>query len=160
MFACDRSAWSRCLAWHAGYLPALSLRKMQLSWAAAVVDSVDAALENALVAYPQDPASAWRPGWDPEDIADLSDDMPAHPKIWTDGSREEDVDALVGSLELVPLVGRSLGFLTVGLGDTPQDPDLVDCASRIFPMVLGNSRYVQHPVDPRQTASLKEQYAG
>ena len=90
MFACDRSAWPRCLAWPLspqGATPPgqqLWLIVLMLLW------------KNALVAYTQDPASAWRPGWDPEDIADLSDDMPAHTKIWTDGSREEDVNALVG----------------------------------------------------------------
>ena len=75
-----------------------------------MVDSVDAALENALVAYTQDPASAWRPGWDPEDIADLSDDMLAHRKIWTDGNREEDFDALVG-VAGAGAFGRSVPFV-------------------------------------------------
>ena len=31
----------------------------------------------------------------PEDIADLANDVPAAPDFWTDGSRDEDLDALV-----------------------------------------------------------------
>ena len=45
---------------------------------------MDAALEKALGAYPVRVADAWRPGWDPEDILDLAQDMPANPNIWTD----------------------------------------------------------------------------
>ena len=95
LMRCDRSAWPRYLAWH-GWLLALSPRRVHLPWAASEVDCVDAALEGALGAYPLDPAGAWRPERDSEDIADLSDDMPANPNMWTDGSRDEDFDALVG----------------------------------------------------------------
>ena len=83
------------LAWH-GWLPALSPRRVQPPWAVAEVDNFDAALETALGAYPVHPGGSWRPGWDPEDISDLADDVPDHPNIWTDGSRDEDLDAMVG----------------------------------------------------------------
>ena len=58
------------------------------------MDSVDAALENPLAAYPLDPARAWRPEWDPEDVADLSEGslltlifglMAAEMRIWMPG---------------------------------------------------------------------------
>ena len=75
-----RSAWPRCLACY-GWLPALPPRRAHPSWAAAEVDSVDAALENGLVAYPMHLAGVWRPGWDPEDIIDLAEDVPANPNI-------------------------------------------------------------------------------
>ena len=95
LFKLNRSSWPRCLAWHV-WLPALSPRRVQPPWAVAKVDCVDAALETALGAYPVHHGDAWRPGWDPEDISDLAEDVPAHPNIWTDGSRDEDLDAIVG----------------------------------------------------------------
>ena len=95
LMALDRSNWPRCLAWH-GWLPSLSSRRVQPPWAVAEVDCVDAALETALGAYPTHPGEVWMPGWDPEDISDLADNVPGHPNIWTDGSREEDLDAMVG----------------------------------------------------------------
>ena len=61
-----------------------------------MVDSVDAVLESAFGAYHLDTAEAWRRQWDPEDIAGLSEGVPANPNIWTDDSRDEDSDALVG----------------------------------------------------------------
>ena len=63
----DRSNWPRCLAWH-GWLPTLSPRRVQPPWSVAEVDSVDAALETALGAYPVHLGGVWRPGWDLEDI--------------------------------------------------------------------------------------------
>ena len=78
----DRSSWPRCLAWH-GWLPALSSRRVQPPWAVAEVDSVDAALETALGAYPIYPGEAWRPGWDPEDVSDFAENVPGLPNIWT-----------------------------------------------------------------------------
>ena len=138
----DRSAWPRCLAWH-GWLPALSPRKIQPPWAVAEVDCVDAALETALGAYPIHPGDAWRPGWDPEDISDLADGVPDHPNIWTDGSRDEDLDAMVGVagagafVNDVPWVfdGRAWGHA--------QDLDIGDDAARIFSMVPGALQTVQ-----------------
>ena len=142
VFKLNRSSWPRCLAWH-GWLPALSPRRVQPPWAVAKVDCVDAALETALGAYPVHPGEAWRPGWDPEDISDLAEDVPAHPNIWTDGSRDEDLDAMVGVagagafVKEVPWVfdGRAWGHA--------QDLDLGHDATRIFSMVPGALQTVQ-----------------
>ena len=103
----------------------------------------DAVLESALGAYPLDTAEAWRPQWDPEDIADISEGMPATPNIWTDGRRDEDLDALDGIagagayVRSVPWVfdGRAWGHA--------QDLDVGDDASRIFSMVPGSLQTVQ-----------------
>ena len=43
-----------------------------------VANNVDAALENVL-GFSLDTPGAWRPGWDPEDTADL--DAPVHSHI-------------------------------------------------------------------------------
>ena len=51
LMKCDRSAWSRCLAWH-GWLPTLSPRRVRLPWAIAVDDSVDAALGRSFGCLP------------------------------------------------------------------------------------------------------------
>ena len=138
----DRSSWPRCLAWH-GWLPALSCRRVQPPWAVAEVDSIDTALETALGAYPVHPGGAWSPGWDPEDIVDLADGVPSHPNIWTDGSRDEDLDAMVGVagagafVKDVPWVfdGRAWGHAQ----DLAVDGD----ATRIFSMVPGSLQTVQ-----------------
>ena len=53
-------------------------------------------METALGAYPVHPGDGWTPGWDPEDISDLVEDVPAHPNIWTDGGRDEDLEAMFG----------------------------------------------------------------
>ena len=135
----DRSTWPRCLAWH-GWLPTLTCRRTQPPWAVAEVDSVDAALETALGAYTIHPGGAWNPGWDPEDIVDLTDNVPNHPNIWTDGSRDEDFDALLGVagsgafVKDVPWVfdGRAWGHA--------QDLDVDEDASRIFLLFLGHYR--------------------
>ena len=82
----------RCLAWH-GWLPTLSPRRVHLPWAVAMADG--AALECALGAYPVHPGSLWDSGKHPEDVNDLAGDVPANPDIWADGSRDEDLDALV-----------------------------------------------------------------
>ena len=103
----DRSAWPRCLAWH-GWLPALSPRRVQTPWAVAEVDSVDAALETALGAYPVHPGENLRPGWDPDDIIDLADSDLDHPNIWTDGNRDEDLNAKVGVAGAVAYVKNVL----------------------------------------------------
>ena len=94
--SCDRSTWPRCLAWH-GWLPALSPRRFGSPWAVATTDWIDAALETALGVYPVHPGEVWKPDWDPDDISDLADGVPDHPNIWTDASRDEDLDAMVGS---------------------------------------------------------------
>ena len=47
-----------------------------------------------------DAGRAWNPGEgvrvDPEDISDVAGGVPAYPNIWTDGWRDEDLDAMVG----------------------------------------------------------------
>ena len=134
--ACYRGTWPHCLAWH-GWLPALSPRRVHPSWGVTVVDCVDASLESAPGAYPLDPGGNWHPQWDPEDIADKADNVPANPNIWTDGSRDEDLDALMGGagagvyVRTVPCVidSRTWGHA--------QDLDLADDACRIFVSVPG-----------------------
>ena len=72
--------------------------------------------------------------------AELADNVPANPNIWTDGSRDEDLDAMVGVagagafVKDVPWVfdGRAWGHA--------QDLDLGDDATRIFSMVPGSFR--------------------
>ena len=132
----DRSSWPRCLAWH-GWLPCLSARRGQFPWAVAEVDNVDASLESALGAYPAVPGGRcclvgilltlliWL-------IMSLLILI-----IWTDGSRDEDLDAMVGVagagafVKEVPWVfdGRAWGHA--------QDLDLGNDATRIFSMVPG-----------------------
>ena len=131
LMSLDRSTWPRCLAWH-GWLPTLTCLRAQPPWAVAEVDSVDAALETALGAYPICPGGDWNPGWDPEDIVDLTDNVPNHPNIWTDGSRDEDLDAMVGVagsgafVKDVPWVFDGRAWVHA------QDLDIGEDASRIF----------------------------
>ena len=129
-----------CLAW---LVTCLSPRRVQPPWAVAEVDCVDAALETALGAYPVHLHEAWRPGWDLEDISDLAEDVPPHPNFWIDGSRDEDLDAMVGVagagafVKTVPWVfdNRAWGHA--------QDLDLDDDAARIFSMVPWSMQIVQ-----------------
>ena len=88
----------------------LSPRGANAPWAVAVADSADASLESALGAYPLDPGGDWNPGWDLEDIADLVDGVPGQPNVWTDGSTDEDPDALVGIAGAGALSNTPLGF--------------------------------------------------
>ena len=60
-------ACPRWLAWH-GWLPMLTARRVEPSWAVAVGDGVDASLEVASSAFPLDPGGAWNPGRNPEDV--------------------------------------------------------------------------------------------
>ena len=53
------------------------------------------------------------PGWDTEDISDLADSVPGHPNIWTDSSRDEDLDATVVVLLLVVVMVVVLLFVVV-----------------------------------------------
>ena len=71
-------------------------RKVQFPWAVAFADTVDAALVCALGGYPVSVGDGGNPDGDPEDIIDLAEEVPAAPNVWTDGSRDEDLDALVG----------------------------------------------------------------
>ena len=61
-----------------------------------MADAVGASLECALGGYPVFLGDAWSPGWDPEGVLDLADDVPGAPNLWTDGGRDEDPDALIG----------------------------------------------------------------
>ena len=73
----------------------------------------------------------------------MADGVPDHPNIWTDGSRDEDLDAMVGVagagafVNDVPWVfdGRAWGHA--------QDLDLGNDAARIFSMVPGSFQTVQ-----------------
>ena len=51
--------------WH-GWLLALTLRRVDLPWAVAIADTVDAALECALGRYPVSLGEAWDLGWTPK----------------------------------------------------------------------------------------------
>ena len=57
-------------------------------WAVSFGDLAFVHLERCLGAYPVDFASCWTPTeyWDADDIAL---EMPDHPNVWTDGSRED-----------------------------------------------------------------------
>ena len=110
------------------------------SWAIAIAATVDASLECALGGYPVCLGATWNPDWDLEDVLDPADEVPAAPNLWTDGSRDEDPDALVGVagagafVETVPWVfdGRAWGHA--------QDLDLAEDASVSFPWSLAGSR--------------------
>ena len=83
----DRSRWPRCLLWH-GWLPGLSGMAGNRPWASSFGELASFHLENCLGSYPVDFSAAWSPPdyWDADDIAL---EMPDHPNIWTDGSRED-----------------------------------------------------------------------
>lgn len=46
--------------------------------------------------YAVDLGRSWEPGWDLDDITDMSEGVLGHPNIHTDGSRDENPDSLVG----------------------------------------------------------------
>ena len=107
-----------------------------LPWAAAVVDGVDATLENALGAYPLHPAEAWGPQWDPEDIADLSEDVPL---ILTFGLMVAEMKIWMLCLRLLVLAlmfSLFFGFLMEGLGDMPKILILEMMLPASFPLFL------------------------
>ena len=83
----DRSKWPRCLLWH-GWLPGLNGMVNDKPWALSFGELASFHLERCLGAYPVDFAAAWTPPeyWDADDIAL---EVPEHPNIWTDGSRED-----------------------------------------------------------------------
>ena len=126
----DRSTCPRCLPFH-GWLPTLSPRRVQPPCAVAEVGSVDAALERALGAYPVHPSEAWSPGWDPEDISDSA----ANPNMWTDGSRDEDLDAIVGVAGAGAFVNSVPCVFDDRAWGQAQDLDLDGDAAHIFSMV-------------------------
>ena len=87
LMSLDRSKWPRCLLWH-GWLPGLNGMMNDKPWALSFGELASFHLERCLGAYPVDFAAAWTPPdyWDADDIAL---EVPEHPNIWTDGSRED-----------------------------------------------------------------------
>ena len=87
LMSLDRSKWPRCLLWH-GWLPGLNGVLGNKPWALSFGELAPFHLENCLGAYPVGFDAAWTPPdyWDADDIAL---EMPDHPNIWTDGSRED-----------------------------------------------------------------------
>ena len=83
----DRSKWPRCLLWH-GWLPGLNGMLDNKPWALSFGDLAAFHLERCIGAYPVYFSAAWTPPdyWDSDDIAL---EIPDHPNIWTDGSRED-----------------------------------------------------------------------
>ena len=79
-----------------------------------------------LGAYPLDPAGAWNPSWEPEDIADLAHGLPTNHNIWTDGSRDEDLDALIGVAWAGAFVRAVPWFFDGRAWGHAQDLDLED----------------------------------
>ena len=87
LMSLDRSKWPRCLLWH-GWLPGLNGMPGGKPWASSFGELAAFHLEGCLGAYPVDFNAAWTPPdyWDADDIAL---EVPDHPNIWTDGSRED-----------------------------------------------------------------------
>ena len=87
LMSLDRSNWPRCLLWH-GWLPGLNGISNKDPWATSFGGLASLHLERCLGAYPVDFAGSWTP---PEywDAADIALEMPEHPNVWTDGSRED-----------------------------------------------------------------------
>ena len=83
----DRTEWPRCLLWH-GSLPGLTSSSIGTPRAVAAGDLASQNLEKASGPYPISNHSTWSPFWDKEAAQDMVDDLPDHPNIWTDGSRE------------------------------------------------------------------------
>ena len=86
LMSLDRSKWPRCLLWH-GWLPGLSGIGQRDPCATSFGDLASFHLERCLRAYPVDFSGAWTPP-DYWDAADIALEMPEHPNVWTDGSRE------------------------------------------------------------------------
>ena len=105
-------------------------------WAVAEVDGVDAALESALGAYPVHPSDAWSPRWDPEDISYLAEGVPANPKNWTDGSRDEDLDAMGGCSWCWSFCQNCPWVFDDRVRGHAQDLGLLQDAARIFPWCI------------------------
>ena len=96
LMSLDRSKWPRCLLWH-GWLPGLNGMLGDKPWTLSFADLASFHLESCLGAYPVDFGAAWTPPdyWDADDIAL---EVPDHPNIWTDGSRED--FSSIGSFEV------------------------------------------------------------
>ena len=87
LMSLNRSKWPRCLLWH-GWLPGLDGTGDKDPWATSFGDLASFHLERCLGAYPVDFAGSWTP-LDFWDAADIALEVPEHPNIWTDGSRED-----------------------------------------------------------------------
>ena len=87
LMSLDRSQWPRCLLWH-GWLPGLKGIGQRDPWALSFGDVASFHLERCLGAYPVDFGGAWTPP-DYWDAAGIALEMPEHPNVWTDGSRED-----------------------------------------------------------------------
>ena len=87
LISLDRSKWPRWLLWH-GWLLGLNGMMNDKPWALSFGELAAFHLERCLGAYPVGFAAAWTPPdyWDADDIAL---EIPEHPNIWTDGSRED-----------------------------------------------------------------------
>ena len=87
LLSLDRSNWPRCLLWH-GWLPGLKGIGQREPWALSFGDLASFHLERCLGAYPVDFGNVWTPP-DYWDVAGIALEMPDHPNVWTNGSRED-----------------------------------------------------------------------
>ena len=139
----DRSKWPRWILWH-GWLPGLSGIGHRDPWATSFGDLASFHLERCLGAYPVDFVGAWTPP-DYWDAADSALEMPEHPNVWTDGSRED--FSSIGSFEVagagVYLPASELAFdgLIWGTAEEYGDARLERC--RAFLPVPGVMQTVQ-----------------
>ena len=142
LFLCplDRSKWPRCLLWH-GWLPGLKGIGQRDPWALSFGDLASFHLERCLGAYPVDFGGAWSPP-DYWDAADIALEMPEHPNVWTDGSRED--FSSIGGFEVagagVYLPASELAFdgLVWGTAEEYGDARLERC--RAFCLFLVSCR--------------------
>ena len=81
--------------------------------------------------------------WDLEGVIDLADNVPVHPNIWTDGSRDEDLDAMVGVAGAGAYVKNVPWVFDDRAWGQAQDLDVDDDAARIFSMDPGPLQTVQ-----------------
>ena len=137
----DRSTWPRCLAWH-GW-PTLFPRRVQPPWAVAEVDSVHVAMESALGVYPFHLHEAWRPGWDPEDISDLAEDVPLIPMFGLMAAGMRTLMLWLGLLGLFAFVKTVRWVSDDRFWGHAQDLEIGDDAARIFSMIPGSLQTVQ-----------------
>ena len=84
LMSLDRSNWPRCLLWHGCLVSRVLVKEnlgpsLLLIWPLFILRGVS---------YPVDFGNAWTPP-DHWDVADIALEMPDHPDVWTDGSRED-----------------------------------------------------------------------
>ena len=143
LMSLDRSKWPRSLLWH-GWLPGLNGISTSNPWAASFGDLTSSHLERCLGAYPVDFADCWTPPdyWDADDIAL---EMPEHPNVWTEGSRED--FSSLGGFEVagagvyLPASGLAFENLVWGAVEEYGDARLERC--RAFLPVPGVMQTVQ-----------------